>query len=90
MKRRYWLLTTVAFLCATTFLCPGGARVTEAAAIVRIADVNRLKLISRISAREGTNLRLVAPGKMFFGKVVSNSRVSETAKQTVIENDFFP
>lgn len=45
MERRYWLLTTVAFLCATTFLYPGGARVTEAAAIVRIADVNRLKLI---------------------------------------------
>jgi hypothetical protein len=31
-----------------------------------------------------------APGKIFFRKVASISRVSETAKQTVIENDFSP
>ena len=65
-----------------------GATVTEAAAILRIADVNRLKLTSRISARDGTNLRAgttallttaEAPGKTFFGKV---ARVSHDHGRT--------
>jgi len=71
-----------------------GATVTEAAAILRIADVNRLKLISKISARAGTNLRAGmtallttagAPGKTFFGKVARVSHASDTPEQTEIE-----
>jgi macrolide-specific efflux system membrane fusion protein len=71
-----------------------GATVTEAAAILRIADVNRLKLISRISARDGTNLRagmtaLVttagAAGKTFFGKVARVSHGSDPPEETEIE-----
>jgi RND family efflux transporter MFP subunit len=71
-----------------------GATVNEATAILSIADVDRLKLISRISAREATEVRAgmtalvttsVAPGKTFFGKVVRVSRASDTPEETEIE-----
>ena len=71
-----------------------GATVNEATAILRIADVNRLKLISRISARDGTNLRAGmtallttagAPGKTFFGKVARVSHGSDPPEETEIE-----
>jgi RND family efflux transporter MFP subunit len=71
-----------------------GATVNEATAILSIADVDRLKLISRISAREATEVRagmtalLTAagtPGKTFSGKVVRVSRASEVPEQTEIE-----
>jgi RND family efflux transporter MFP subunit len=71
-----------------------GATVNEATAILSIADVDRLKLISRISAREATEVRAGttalltaagAPGKTFSGKVVRVSRASEVPDQTEIE-----
>jgi len=71
-----------------------GATVNETTAILSIADVDRLKLISRISAREATEVRAgmtalvttsVAPGKTFFGKVVRVSRASDTPEETEIE-----
>ena len=71
-----------------------GATVNEATAILSIADVDRLKLISRISAREATEVRAgmtarvttaAASGKTFSGKVVRVSRASEVPEQTEIE-----
>jgi multidrug resistance efflux pump len=71
-----------------------GATVTEATAILRIADVNRLKLISRISARDvaevraGMTARLTAagaPGKTFSGKVARVRRASDAPEETEIE-----
>lgn len=71
-----------------------GATVNEAAAILRIADVDRLKLISRISAPEATEVRAgmtalvttaAAPGKTFFGKVARVSHASDTPEETEIE-----
>jgi RND family efflux transporter MFP subunit len=70
-----------------------GATVNEATAILSIADVDRLKLISRISAREaevraGMTARVTtaaASGKTFSGKVVRVSRASEVPEQTEIE-----
>jgi len=71
-----------------------GATVNEATAILSIADVDRLKLISRISAREATEVRAgmtarvttaAASRKTFSGKVVRVSRASEVPEQTEIE-----
>jgi macrolide-specific efflux system membrane fusion protein len=71
-----------------------GATVAEATAILRIANLDQLKLISKISARDATEVRagmtaLVtaagAPGKTFSGKVARVSRASGAPEQTEIQ-----
>jgi len=71
-----------------------GAAVTESTAIVRIADVNTLKLISRIPERNATELhvgmtvRLTtpdAPGKTFLGKIARVARDSSPLNDTEVE-----
>lgn len=71
-----------------------GATVADATPILRIADIDRLKLISRISARDATEVRAGmtvhltaagAPGKMFSGKVARVGRASDGPEQTEIE-----
>jgi len=70
------------------------ATVAEGAAILRIADIDRLKLICRTSARNATEVRAGmtalltaagAAGKTFSGKVARVSRASDAPEQTEIE-----
>ena len=71
-----------------------GATVNESTAILTIADVDRLKLISRISARDASNVLpgmtafLTTPGapeKRFSGKVTRISPASNQAQQREVE-----
>jgi membrane fusion protein (multidrug efflux system) len=71
-----------------------GATVNEATAILRIADVDRLKLIARISAQAAIEIRAGmtallktagATEKAFSGKVARVSRAPDAPQQTDIE-----
>jgi RND family efflux transporter MFP subunit len=93
LERRVRILAPIAGVVVHRWL-DVGATVAEATAILRIAAVDRLKLISRISARDATEVRagmtalLTAagvPGKSFSGKVARVSRASDATEQTEIE-----
>jgi RND family efflux transporter MFP subunit len=71
-----------------------GATVNESTAILTIADVDRLKLIARRSARDAMEVHAGmtalltatdAPEKAFSGKIVRVSRALDTSEETEIE-----
>ena len=71
-----------------------GAAVAESTAIVRIADINTLKLISRIPERNATELHVGmtvvlttsdAPGKTSLGKIARVARDSNPQNGTEVE-----
>jgi multidrug efflux pump subunit AcrA (membrane-fusion protein) len=93
LERRARILAPIAGVVVHRWL-DVGATVTEASAILRIADVDRLKLICRTSARTATEVRAGmtalltaagAAGKTFSGKVARVSRASDAPEQTEIE-----
>jgi multidrug efflux pump subunit AcrA (membrane-fusion protein) len=93
LERRARILAPIAGVVVHRWL-DVGATVTEASAILRIADVDRLKLICRTSARTATEVRagmtalltaVGAPGKTFSGKVTRINRASDAPEQTEIE-----